>query len=162
MRTCADARLGMEEASGVYRRAVKKAKQDGVNTRQLAAALAAKKHDVDKVRGNLRDYVRYLSLVNMPVHQGDLFGSGAEPAAPVVTEGEHAEWEAGTAGRSAGRAGADRSINPHEPGSATFAAWDKSWTSGQESIAAEMTTKVRGGANGGRRKRRDEGAAGLQ
>jgi hypothetical protein len=158
MRLCTDARTQADEAAGVYRRAIKKAKQDGVNTKQMIAALAAKKHDVDKVRGNLRDYVRYLSVINMPMHQQDLFAAAPEPAAPIVTEGEHAEWEAATEGRSAGRAGADRAINPHPPGSATFAAWDKSWSTGQESIAAEMTPQARGGRP---RKRRENGAPGL-
>src|SRR4051812_34566281 len=65
----------LETAQGEYRAALKAAKTEGINTGQLIAAMAAKKREVEDVHGDLKDYVRYLALFDMPVEQLDLFGA---------------------------------------------------------------------------------------
>ena len=150
----------LESAQGDYRAALKSAKRDGVNTGQLIAAMGAKKRELEDVQSDLRQYVRYLGLLNMPVVQLDLFHAGgpngstapapqsdddedkgsetAEPFARDDEDGEdarteHAIWQAGEAGQKAGGLGLAMSANPHDAGMLRDA-WEQGWHKGAATL----------------------------
>jgi hypothetical protein len=126
------ARELLDTANSDYRTALKAAKSDGINQKQLLAALQSKKRDIDAVRLDLRDYVRYLGLCSMAMTQQDLFGNADRNSPP-----------AGQAGLSAGKAGRDRQDNPHTLGTEPQVAWDKGWIKGQKTIAKQMGPKAK-------------------
>lgn len=141
----------LESAQGEYRAALKAAKSDGVNTGQLIAAFSAKKREAEDVTGDLRQYLRYLALLNMPMTQGDLF-AGAADAEPDDGDAEgsedgeggedteHQQWEAQQAGFKAGAEGAFKTTNPYGPGF-QHDAWHAGWMKGQETLVTKGGVK---------------------
>jgi predicted DNA-binding ribbon-helix-helix protein len=150
----------LESAQGEYRAGLKAAKAEGVNTGMLIAALAAKRREPEDVNGDLRNYVRYLALLNMPVHQLDLFASANvkvhdvpddEESEAGDEDSEHAQWQAHEEGVAAGARSDDQSTNPHEPGTILADHWSTGWMKGQESLIPKAGVKkasVRRSRNG--------------
>ena len=130
-------KAALDSANGEYRAAVKAAKSDGVKTSQLLAAMSAKKREQEDVTSDLRDYVRYLGLFNMPVTQMDLFGTGGSEEETNDEGGgvEHTRWEAEQAGKKAGSDGRPHSDNPHNQGTELAQAWHTGWSRSQEQLA---------------------------
>jgi hypothetical protein len=127
-------KLSADSAHAEYRAGLKAAKRDGINTGQFIAAMGAKKREIEDVTADLRNYVRYLSLVNMPVTQTDLFGSSknTEEAEDEAGElSEHKRWEAEQAGFKAGTEGHLKESNRHTAGSELHQAWHSGWMRGQ-------------------------------
>jgi predicted DNA-binding ribbon-helix-helix protein/ribosome modulation factor len=143
IRAISSLKTTLDSAQGEYRSALKAAKAEGVKTAMLIAALAAKRRDADDVTSDLRDYVRYLALLNMPVHQMDLFASAGaefeeiEPAA----DDEHRQWQAHEDGVEAGARGNDQRTNPFEAGTFSHQAWMDGWMKGQESLLPKAGVK---------------------
>jgi ribosome modulation factor len=135
------AKEALDEANSEYRAKLKAAKADGVNQKQLVAALLSRKRDVEAVRLDLRDYVRYLGLCAMRMTQQDLFGDKDQNDAPGE---DHLAWQADQEGFTAGKAGRARDDQPYEAGSAQHAAWVKGWLRGQKTIAKTLApgTKI--------------------
>lgn len=131
-----------ESAHGEYRAALKAAKADGVDTKELTEALKARKREPEDVVRSLHTRIRYLALVNIPVHQMDLFGGAASIGPAVVADedlneedAEHARWEAQEVGHKAGLDGDVKENNPHPPGTFRNQAWFGGWKTGQEQLA---------------------------
>ena len=132
-------------AKGKYRAGLKAAKADGLNTEMLVKAMNDKKREQEDVTADLKSYVRYLALVNMPVTQMDLFGTGAASAGgaappPGMTDQEHHEWEIIEAGKKAGREGDLATNCPHVFGSEDAQLWRRGWDQGTRETADRMAT----------------------
>lgn len=137
IRFCSDAKSQLEEASGIYRAALKAAKAAGCNQKQLVAVLNDRKKDADQLVIEMRDYVRYAGLVGIAIKQGDLFPVDSYKVAEAAAQ-EMEEWQIEEAGCAAGKGGAERGDNKYPPGSPSFAAWDRGYLRGQKMIAAAM------------------------
>lgn len=142
IREVSGAREALETANGAYRATLKAAKGAGINQKQLLAAMADARRDPDQVAIDDRDHARYRALLNMPVHQMELFGGGGDqaPDQPSLVDGEptdHQLWEATEAGKTAGRTGGDVGANPHE-NAGLNAAWARGFKAGLSAIAREM------------------------
>jgi hypothetical protein len=149
IKALAAAKEALDEANGEYRAKLKAAKADGCNQKSLIAALTSRKRDVEAVRLDLRDYVRYLGLLSMAMTQQDLFGNDDRNAPP---DAELSAWQAGQDGATAGKMGRARDDHPYEAGSEHQAAWDKGWLRGQKSIAKGLNGNTKIAST--RRKRR--------
>jgi ribosome modulation factor len=134
-------KLSADSAHAEYRAGLKAAKSDGINTGQIIAAMGAKKRELEDVVADMKNYVRYLSLVNMPVTQTDLFGSSTNQPDDSDDEGEdgelteHLRWETEQVGFKAGSDGHLKESNPHFAGSARNQAWHEGWMRGQKQNA---------------------------
>ena len=142
----------LDSAQGDYRAALKAAKTAGINTGQLIAAMAAKKREVEDVKGDFRSYLRYLQLCEVPI-QLDMFGAAAAKTADDEDEGggedegsdegsEQSQWSANEAGVKAGKAGETKETNPHTRGSLEHQAWITGWTQGQETLIEKGGVKA--------------------
>lgn len=138
----------LETANAEYRASLKAAKKEGVNTGELIKAMAAKKRELEDVGRDLKQYVRYLGLMNMPVRQLDLFGADqADPSASdasdeddIDAETEQRIWEANGAGQTAGSDGKPMTANPHEAGMLREA-WQQGWMKSQAALAPKNGVK---------------------
>jgi hypothetical protein len=133
--------MAVTEAMGVHRSRVKAAKNAGVDTKALLAGLQMRKRDPEEVMAEVKNGLRYLAFLGLPIGaQAGLFSNDGEIADQLTdTErAQQAEWEAQVAGYSAGRAGQHRDANPHPPGTPHHVAWDEHYLKGQAAIAAEM------------------------
>jgi ribosome modulation factor len=142
IRSVTSLKAAADSAHGEYRAALKAAKTDGVDTKELTEALKAKRLEPEDVVRSLHTRIRYLALVNVPVHQMDLFGGAASVGEPAIAdedldedEAEHARWEAQEVGHKAGLDGDLKENNPHPPGSFRNQAWHGGWKTGQEQLA---------------------------
>tara|TARA_R110000751_G_scaffold307640_1_gene430310 strand:- start:7347 stop:7910 length:564 start_codon:yes stop_codon:yes gene_type:complete len=162
IREVSGAREALDSANGEYRAALKAAKSAGINQKQLLAAMKDARRDEEQVKLDDRDFARYRALLNMPVHQMELFGGGGDgtPEEPTLVDGEptdHHLWEATEAGKVAGRTGGDVGANPHEhPG--LNAAWARGFKLGMALIAREMAPGAKVAST---RRRREPGAGSL-
>jgi hypothetical protein len=160
IRLITGAREQLDEANGEYRSALKAAKKDGINQKQLIAALLSKKRDQEAVAQDTRDYVRYLGLCMIRLTQADLFGDA--PAMPEPRDldddlTEHDRWEVSKLGEAAGKAGRGRDENPNPHGTEAYAVWDKAYLDGQTVIAKGLGPKRKIAST--RRKRTTNGAS---
>lgn len=142
IREISGAREALDSANGEYRAVLKAAKGAGVNQKQLLTALQHSRRDPEQVAIDDRDLARYRALLNMPIHQMELFGGGGDqtPPEPSLVDGEptdHQLWEATEAGKAAGSSGGDVNANPHEH-HAMQNAWAKGFKLGLTKIAREM------------------------
>lgn len=125
---------------GVHRNIVKQAKKAGINTKQILSSIRARKMNLPEVIQDVKDYIRYLSLQNMPVTDVELFPDrSAGPDAEKVAQraGDDLTWDAGQGGYRAGLAGRKIDECPHIPGSAEDAEWRLQWRRGQEHLATK-------------------------
>jgi len=146
-----------DEAQGVLRSLLKRAKGDGINTRALISTVTASKLDPDVVQRDMRDQIRYMALRNMPVHQTDLFGeNGLDLRVTDKSREEDASWAADDAGYAAGRHGAKVEDCPYQPGSSLSDHWYRSWKRGQEAIARELGDNVKPATSSRKRPNREQ------
>jgi ribosome modulation factor len=129
-----------KSANGHYRAGVKAAKDAGINTDQMIQAMKDKQREASDVIADMRDYIRLIALLNMPVTQMDLFGTEQndnEAAQPSLhgAPTEHELWDAEQKGKTAGTTGHPKETNPHPPGLALNQAWHRGWIRGQEENA---------------------------
>lgn len=132
------ARTKIEEATAAARAILKRAASVGINTKMLAKARENQRLDRDKVEADMQDLARYHAWLGLPVGtQAEMFGdAGDAPKKEVIDE--QRIWEAGEAGLAAGKAGKNRTDNPHAPGSELYQAWDRAYIAGQETIIEQM------------------------
>lgn len=126
-----------EEENGVLRNIVKRAKSDGINTKEMIAVVALSKLDPDQVQADLRDRVRYMALRRMPVIQVELFG-GLDVTLTPSSQQKDDLWDAEEAGYRAGRHGASRDDCPYPPATEMYVHWVEFWFKGQAAIAREL------------------------
>jgi ribosome modulation factor len=137
-------RRACDEANGVLRSLLKRAKSDGINTKAMIATVTASKLDPEVVQQDMRDQIRYMALRNMPVHQVDLFGeNGLDLRVTEKSREEDQSWAADDAGYHAGRHGARVEDCPYQAGSSLADHWYRSWKRGQEAIARELGPDVK-------------------
>jgi hypothetical protein len=130
----------VEEETGVLRALLKRAKGDGINTKQIVATYQASKLDPTVVVQDLRDFVRYLGLRSIPVAPQDLFDN----LDLQVSQSEavtHENWQAEQAGYTAGKIGAPLDDNPYPAGSELFGKFRTGWQEGQAALARQMGEK---------------------
>lgn len=150
-------RRACDEANGVLRSLLKRAKGEGINTRALISTVTASKLDPDIVQRDLKDQIRYMALRNMPVHQIDLFGEhGLDLRVTEKSREEDASWAADDAGYAAGRHGAKVEDCPYQPGSSLSDHWYRSWKRGQEAIARELGDNVKPATSSRKRPNREQ------
>jgi ribosome modulation factor len=125
-----------ESENGVLRNLIKQAKAAGENTKALLQAIAATKQDPDTVLTDTRDFVRYASLMHIPLPSEEIYAWNAD-----VTEKTAAAdlaWDAEDQGFRAGRHGLKMEDCPFEHGTELSVVWLEHWAKGQAAIAAEM------------------------
>lgn len=126
-----------QEANGVLRNIVKRAKADGINVTAMIATCEATKLDPDTVVKNVHDTVRYMSLRSIPVTAEAIFQNWDTR----ITEKSQAEddiWTAEDQGYKAGRHGAAVESCTYHPGTELHVAWMTWWHRGQEAMAKEL------------------------
>lgn len=132
-----------DEENGVLRNLFKRAKADGMNTGSMREAIKATKLDPDVVESDLRDTLRYMAIIHVPVNKEALF----DWSEVVTSKTEHEDklWEADDAGYRAGRHGVRTEDCPvtFPPGSELHVHWLESWKKGQAAIAREMGEHVK-------------------
>ncbi len=106
---------------------MKRAKAAGVSNKMMSDMHRDRKRDPDEIVLELKNRVRALALINMPVTQIELFPI-YEPSESIQANIERLDAEA--AGYEAGKGGQSRDDNPHTPGSAACAHWDTQWHEG--------------------------------
>jgi len=126
-----------DEANGVLRSIIKRAKSEGMNSKSLIGAVASSKLDPDVVKNDLRDTIHYLSLLRMPLTQAELFAD-LDVTVSEDTAAASSAWDADDAGYRAGRAGAGIDDCPFPHGTELAVHWVKSWQAGLATIAQEM------------------------
>lgn len=134
-----EAKRAKEEASAALARVNKAAKADGVDLDAFKLLEKFRDLDDDELGMRMRHVRDYAKWLNLPLGtQLTMFAE--EPSAEVSAKGlkDQSEWEAGDQGYRAGRSGSLRSDNPYDEGTEPYVAWDKEWTRGVKSLAAEM------------------------
>ena len=161
LRRATVARQDAETYHAIYRNVLKAAKKAGLNTKEMVRAMGDKRRDVDVVTTDIKDHIRFLSLLNMPVTQTSMF----EAAAPPVQEqdrGDQSAWFANQAGYLAGKAGRIVDECPHVPGSEEDQAWRRGWNRGQEHLALTSLGGNRKQASDARQRPEPKKAAGRK
>lgn len=126
-----------EEENGVLRNIVKRAKADGVNVKATIQTVVVSKLDIDDVKRDLRDQLRYMALRRMPISAAELF-DGWDDAVSQKTQAEDDTWAAEDAGYYSGRHNGSLDDSPFPPGSELDVRWRAQWHKGQAAIAREM------------------------
>lgn len=123
---------------GVHRNVVKQAKKAGINTKQILSSIRARKLNLPEVIQDVKDYIRYCALQNMPITDVELFpGQSAGEVADQQRSDDGLTWEAGQKGYDAGKAGRKIDEAPFTPGSAEDAEWRLQWRRGQDHLAMQ-------------------------
>lgn len=134
-----ETKRALEAAQAAHRLAVKRAKNDGVDTKALLAAMKiARSDDQDAELATLGRTARYLHYMGVEVGTQLGLVPGLEDGPSEKASAQQSEWDAGDAGYRAGRDGGKREENPHAEGTPLFVAWDRGWLNGQSSIARDM------------------------
>jgi len=148
-----------DEENGILRNVVKRAKADGINVKSMVAAVAATKLDPDEVLSDLRDTIRYMTIVRIPIVQEALF-TGWDIEATQKSRAEDDLWDAEEAGYTTGRAGRPITESPYESGTELDVRFGEYWHKGQASIAKELGEGVKqASASRARPQRRETAAA---
>jgi ribosome modulation factor len=142
MRLYRTQRRKCDEEQGVLRNIVKRAKTDGMNTKAMIAAIAATKLDPEVVAADLRDEIRYMTIVRIPIHQAELFDGWDETVTQKTTQQDDL-WDAEDAGYRAGRHGAAVEECKYLPGTELHVHWLEHWHKGQAAIARELGQDVK-------------------
>ena len=122
-------------AKSSHQAVLKRAKNQGVNTRALLEAMAARKTEHDKVVIELRDTIRYLGLAGVPLKDSGLFDGSLVPVETDEQRQENAAWAADDAGYTSGKENGSREDNPFPPGSEPHGRWDEGWRRGVKARA---------------------------
>lgn len=151
------------EANGVLRSLLKRAKAAGMDTSEITAAVSIKAQmETEEAAAKLKTRLRYLSLLNMPISADSLYDGFGTQVTSKTEEADQA-WEANDAGYRAGRHGApiEECQYPHE--SPLGIEWNAGWRRGQRAIAAEMGPDTKSAdTSRGRPKRADTSVQGLE
>lgn len=144
-----------DEEQGVLRNIIKRAKSDGINARAMIAAVNATKQDPEVIAADLRDQIRYMGLIHLPVSQGQLF-EGWDDAVTAKTQHEDDLWDAEDAGYRAGRHGVPSEESPYAVGTELHVHWLSEWHKGQASIARELGENVKRASSARERPAREQ------
>lgn len=128
-------RRSVASAQGRYRAVLKKAKEAGINTKLMLAAMAKLDQDSEDRKAEEAELHRYMGWMGMSVGaQSSMeLDKPAQKALDQFTIAQHEET-----GYRAGRGGRNRDDHGLTAGTPAHAAWDKGWSMGQADIAAEM------------------------
>jgi hypothetical protein len=127
-RAVRDAKEESHDASTTVSRAKKAAKRDGVDMDVFAFMETLMKLEPDERLLFLRKLTVYCQWIDSPL---GAFAEGVTAPEPKdKTRDEFTVWQAGQDGLTAGRAGHQRTANPHNVGTAQHVAWDRKWASG--------------------------------
>ena len=132
-----------DEANGLLRNIVKRAKADGMNSKSMIAAVKATKIDPVEVAKDLQDEIRYMQILRIPVTAEDLL-SAWDAEVNSKTRREDDLWDADDKGYRAGRNGDDISTMSYEDPEMEKH-WVAAWHKGQASIARELGEHVKQG-----------------
>jgi hypothetical protein len=144
--------------SGIRRALIKTARDNGVDTDMAVLAVKTKKkYSVQEAAIHLRNLLRSLSLVHMPLAQGDLFDFPKGMSGNVERAREH--WDAENQGYLAGQGGGDPDACPFAPGSDQHAIWTRAYQRGGEDHAAQTDTQQVPAARTRRSRRHENGEA---
>jgi ribosome modulation factor len=131
-----------DEENGVLRNIVKRAKADGMNTTAMIAAVKATKLEPEVVSADLRDQIRYMGIIHLPMTQASLF-EGIDFEVNSSTEHKDDLWTAEDAGYRAGRHGQRIEDCPYQTGTELHVHWVQEWHKGQAAIARELGPDVK-------------------
>lgn len=137
VRKIAPAKRKVQEANGVYRALLKKADSDGMNTKALIRAMNNKKKEVEEIATDLRDELRYMAVMRMPIAASDIYNGWDDRVTEKTTHADMV-WDANDKGYKAGRAGATVESCEYPGGSELHVAWVKAWHDGQAANVAEL------------------------
>jgi hypothetical protein len=126
----------VDEAQGAMRAILKRAKDSGLNTGSIKRACKAKRHDEDDVISDLRDDLRYMSILRIGITPEALFEGWTGEVSAQTREADNV-WDAEDRGYQDGRHGKPREDCPYPEGPLAHA-YQRSWEAGQASIAKEM------------------------
>jgi ribosome modulation factor len=143
-----------EEANGVLRNIVKRAKADGMNAKAMISAVKATKLDPVEVAKDLQDEIRYMQIIRIPITAEDLLAAW-DSEVNSKTRREDDLWDADDKGYRAGRAGTDISEMPYDDAEMEKH-WKDAWHKGQAAIARELGQDVKQGNASRQRPARDE------
>ena len=143
-----------EEANGVLRNIVKRAKADGMNAKAMISAVKATKLDPVEVAKDLQDEIRYMQIIRIPITAEDLLAAW-DSEVNSKTRREDDLWDADDKGYRAGRAGTDISEMPYDDADLEKH-WVAAWHKGQAAIARELGQDVKQGNASRQRPKRDE------
>lgn len=124
-----------DEANGVLRSILKRAKADGIDTKALNGAIAKTKQEPDVVAASMAAEIRYLGILRVATITPDALFAGYQIDYEAPRSAADLEWEAGEAGYQAGRHATPIDECPYEPGSPHHVTWRKSWHDGQAANA---------------------------
>lgn len=129
----AAATRALEEAQGIRRAALKRAKGAGINTSKLVEALRMRKLEPEVVETDFRDLAKYLAWMGMPVgFQADLLAPGDDqPLTDKALHGQRLNY-AEQEGYDRGLAGGVVEECSHPQGSELATAWLKGLRAGRE------------------------------
>lgn len=147
---------------GIHRNILKQAKKAGCNTTKMLAAMQAKNVNLPDVIADIKDYIRYCAMMNMPITQVELFGESAEAQIANQRTQDDRTWDAGEAGYAAGKAGRSIDECPHTPGSEEDAEWRKQWHRGQEHLVKSSLGKPSGEGVAASDRRQRTGSTGTR
>jgi hypothetical protein len=120
-----------KQANGVYRSAIKAAKQDGIPNDAILLAVSWTKEDAGEVVSRLKWGVRIAKNMGLPVGtQLDIFSHAIEEA----------EANPYNAGQFAAGNREPSTNNPHHAGSAEFVEWDRGFMDKMASMAPSVMT----------------------
>lgn len=131
-----------DEENGVLRNIIKRAKGDGMNTRALIDAVKATKLDPDVVAADLRDTIRYMGIIHLPMTQAALF-ENYDTAVNQKTQREDDLWDADDKGYRAGHEGNKIDDCEYDPGTEMHVHWIEAWHKGQAAKARELGPDVK-------------------
>jgi ribosome modulation factor len=129
---------------GQRRAMLKAAKKAGIQQDVLVRVIADRRRELSDVIDEERTYVRYAALLNMPLHQQDLFPPSEEPIR-FTDDSEEAQkqriFDADDGGYRAGLNGRSIDDNPHHQAEASdeFTSWRAGWHRGQAHLAKGLT-----------------------
>ncbi len=124
------ARRKHEEAGGVVKQILKRAKSFGVNPSALTHGYKDAKREPDEIAAEIRDRIHYLSLRNLEIEVEAIFGFAAEPL-PQKIEDDQQNFEANDNGYKAGMAGESADANPWPPGTMRHVSWSEGHIDGE-------------------------------
>jgi ribosome modulation factor len=147
------------EANGVLRALLKRAKSAGMDTSEITAAVSIKAQmETDEAAAKLKTRLRYLALLNMPISADSLYDGFGTQVTSKTEEADRA-WEANDVGYRFGRQGAKIEECPYPHESPLGIEWNAGWRRGQRAIAAEMGPDVKAADTGRTRPKRGEQAS---
>lgn len=138
-----DAKKVKDEGGMGHTRAKKAAKNAGINLDALKLVEQFSELDTDEMELLLKDVIAYAKWLKLPVGtQMEMFAKPDVAMPSAEAQERHEEWEAGQDGLAAGGSGELRDANPHEPGSAKHASWDRQWAKGNKVWLREQNERA--------------------